>query len=441
MWLLPHVSRLAGAAGRIFYRLDAAGGRVPRAGPALLVANHPNGLVDPVLVASAARRPVRFLGKAPLFEDWRIGWLMRGVGAIPVYRRQDDPTALNRNVEMFAAVEAALASGAAVALFPEGISHDAPALAPLRTGAARIALGAAAALGASFPVIPVGIVLRQKETFRSEALVVIGGAIAWDDLASRGADDQAATRLLTDRIADGLRDVTLNLERWEDRPLVETAEAVYAVELGADDDPGERVERLRLASELLEQVRRDDAPAWASLERAVGRHCRALDRLGLTAEDLHVDLSTDAVLGWTLKRLPLVLLPVVLLAAAGAIVWWPPYRATGLAADALRPTRDVRATYKLFGGLVFHGLWLVGSRWRPWRWAGCRSRSAPCWSCRCSAWSSSGCASAGPPPGSTRAASSSSAAIPISGASCAASSASSPSGSTCSCARGRARKA
>lgn len=77
------------------------GERVPRDGPVLLVANHPNSLLDPMLVAAAARRPVRFLAKAPLFTDKRVGWLMRAVGAIPVYRRSDDPAQMERNEEMF----------------------------------------------------------------------------------------------------------------------------------------------------------------------------------------------------------------------------------------------------------------------------------------------------------------------------------------------------
>ena len=68
----------------------------------------------------------------------------------------------------------ALASGAAVALFPEGISHSEPSLAPLKTGAARIALGAAPRAGGAFPIVPIGLVFRAKEIFRSEAHASVG---------------------------------------------------------------------------------------------------------------------------------------------------------------------------------------------------------------------------------------------------------------------------
>ncbi len=126
MWLLPLLPRVASLATRTYYRLARAGERVPTRGPVLLVANHPNSLLDPALVSVAAERPVRFLAKAPLFTDRLVGWLVRGAGSIPVYRRQDDAAQVGRNEEMFAAVHAALADGAAVGIFPEGLSHSNP---------------------------------------------------------------------------------------------------------------------------------------------------------------------------------------------------------------------------------------------------------------------------------------------------------------------------
>jgi 1-acyl-sn-glycerol-3-phosphate acyltransferase len=174
MWLTPLFPWIARLGAFTYYRMRYDGAAVPRDGPVLLVANHPNSLLDPMLVAAAARRPVRFLAKAPLFADVKISWLIRAVGAIPVYRRADDPAQMDRNEEMFRAVHTALADGAAVGIFPEGLSHNEPSLAPLRTGAARIALGAHALIGRPFPVVPVGLVFRQRSV-PLEALVLVGG--------------------------------------------------------------------------------------------------------------------------------------------------------------------------------------------------------------------------------------------------------------------------
>src|SRR5215210_5976412 len=109
MWLLPVLAQISGLAMRVYYRLARAGGLVPERGPVLLVANHPNSLLDPAMVAVAAGRPVRFLAKSTLFSDRLVGWLVRGAGAIPVYRQQDDPTQLSRNEETFRAVHEAIA--------------------------------------------------------------------------------------------------------------------------------------------------------------------------------------------------------------------------------------------------------------------------------------------------------------------------------------------
>jgi len=47
--------------------------RLPSEGATLYIANHPNSLIDPVLIGIATRRPVRFMAKAPLFEGRVLG--------------------------------------------------------------------------------------------------------------------------------------------------------------------------------------------------------------------------------------------------------------------------------------------------------------------------------------------------------------------------------
>ncbi|HEU4697550.1 MAG TPA: 1-acyl-sn-glycerol-3-phosphate acyltransferase [Gemmatimonadales bacterium] len=363
MWLYRRLPALARVAVRFFYRFEAGGEAVPGAGPVLLVANHPDAMLDPLLVAAAARRPLRFLAKAPLFTYPLLGPLVRAAGAIPVYRRRDDPALAGRNAASLAAASEALAAGDAVALFPEGISHDHPALAELKTGAARVALGAAQRLGHAVPIVPLGIVPRHKETFRSEVAVIVGAPIPWDDLASAAAaaesGDAGLVRALTERLEEGLRRVTLNLERWEDAPLVECAEAVYAVEHGASPAPADRLERLRVTTEALADVRRGRRPEIAGLVRAVRRHQRILARLHLAPADLHTGLRMETAVAWTLRRLPLLTLPLVALAAVGLAAWWIPYRLTGALVTLLQPERDIAATYKFGVGAGVFALWLL----------------------------------------------------------------------------------
>ena len=255
MWLYPALPMVAKAAVRSYYRVTVAGGRVPSEGPALLVGNHNNSLIDPALVVLAADRPMRFLAKAPLFVHPMIGWFIRGVGSVPVYRVQDDPTKVGQNADTFRDAFTALAQGDAIGIFPEGVSHTGSQLVPLKTGAARIALGAAARIGQAFPIVPIGLVIPDRETYRSEVHVIIGTPCVWDDLALRGVDDPEAVRELTARIDEAMRAVTLNLEDWEDAPLVHAAEAVWRAEVGATAEPAAALDRLQRITAALRAMR------------------------------------------------------------------------------------------------------------------------------------------------------------------------------------------
>lgn len=399
MPLHVHVSRFAALAARLFYRLEHAGPRPPAAGPLLVVANHPNSLLDPALVTLAVGRPARFLAKAPLFTDPKVGWLVRASGAIPVHRQQDaavdaarqrdgagDRTA--RNDDTFRAAEQALLAGDAIALFPEGISHARPALAPMKTGAARLALGAAARLGGAFPLVPVGITLDDRAVFRSPGMLVVGDPVRWDDLAAAAAADLAAgadplettrVRTLTARVADAIAEVTASYASWDEARLVEIADAVHAAHFTnftnfahgthgpptasdpAGPDAAGRVGRRRLGARLLARARAMDGPAGeavraeiAALARALRDHRRLLDALRLAPADLALPTDAGTAARWAVRRLHLLVLGG--LAALGALAGWVPYRATGVVAARMPGTEesDVRATSKaLVGGAAF----------------------------------------------------------------------------------------
>src|SRR3989442_7540506 len=158
---------------RVFFRrIEVSGSaHVPARGPVMFVLNHPNGLVDPAFLLCLAPRRVSFLAKAPLFRMPVIGFFCRAFDAIPVSRRQDAGFDPAQNRQTFGVARAVLASGGAIGVFPEGASHSEAKLRPLKTGAARIALGAAAALptDARMQIVPAGLYYRAKRVFRSAA--------------------------------------------------------------------------------------------------------------------------------------------------------------------------------------------------------------------------------------------------------------------------------
>jgi 1-acyl-sn-glycerol-3-phosphate acyltransferase len=388
MWLYRAMPLISELAVRSYYRVSVAGARIPADGPVLLVANHNNSLVDPALVAAMASRNVRFLAKAPLFTHPLIGWLIKGVGSVPVYRQQDDPTLVSQNLDSFRDVHRVLVDGDMVGIFPEGISHSASRLAPLKTGAARIAIGAAAQIGSDFPIIAVGLVFRDRDAFRSEAHVIIGESFRWDDLVG-DLTNRGAVRELTTRIERSMRRVSVNLEAWEDEPLVRTAEAEWRAEFGAEESPAAEVERLRITTEALEALRvasagrRTDAgrPEGAGDERTESRwrdtavelkaHGRALKQLGLTPETLVEAVTFGEAVRWLLKRL--LLLPLLPISILGAIFFWIPKQITVRVAAwvAAKEGDDAVVTHRvLLGGIVFP-VWIAATSamvWAQWGW-------------------------------------------------------------------------
>lgn len=213
--------------------------QLPANGPLLLVANHPNALVDAMLVGIAVPRRILLTGKATLFEHPALAAGLRAIGVVPLRRAKDERTgaandapAVSRNADAFATVTTALAKGGAVLVFPEGISHDAPAIAPLRTGAARMALMAHQSGVNDLQVIAIGLTYEEKERPRSRILVRIGKPLRVEHWIALNGSDASS---LTAEIDRQLRRVTLNFASADRaRRAAQLARALDAV---ASDAP------------------------------------------------------------------------------------------------------------------------------------------------------------------------------------------------------------
>jgi glycerol-3-phosphate O-acyltransferase/dihydroxyacetone phosphate acyltransferase len=337
---------------RVFFRsVEVDGGdRLPREGPVVLVANHVNGLVDGVLLIAVLRRYPRFLGKSTLFAIPPLWPFLKLAGVVKVYRPSDGAPS-ERNATTFRTSRRLLADGGMVALFPEGISHNEPAVQPLRTGAARIALGAAFDDGVPGVVtVPVGLVYDAKARFRSRALVRVGTPTPVDRWAARyRADPQAAVHGLTDALTDELRVVAPEYRSWSQAAaLAAIAEIAASSESPAptEVDLAER-ERIARALAAREGAAGDEV---AALRAELDGYERELAVLGLTDRQLCVSAHSGRVglmVAWSMAKTAAAL-PV---AAAGVLIHVVPYELIKVAAT--KPTNDsMRATVKLLGNFA-----------------------------------------------------------------------------------------
>lgn len=218
--------------------------RVPPAGPVLLCINHPNNLIDSLLVGAVLQRKVHYLATAALFRNPLLARFLRACGAIPVYRKQDDagtgahgPDAGRqvRNADAFAACHAALAEGALVAIYPEGTTHAEARVQRIKTGAARIALAYEADHPGALTVLPVGLSFEARKSFKGRVLVAFGEPVpiapyvdAWR------AEPAKAVDALTTAIQWAMEAQVVHVDRIDAAALVRAVEELYRDALVAE---------------------------------------------------------------------------------------------------------------------------------------------------------------------------------------------------------------
>ena len=349
VWLLARL------AIQIFYRVRRIGATLPD-GPVLLVANHPNSLLDPALVQATAGRPIRFLAKSTLFQGHFLSPLIRRSGAIPVYRRIDPGTDVSRNEEMFAAVEAVLAQAAVVCLFPEGISHSTGRLEQLRSGAARIALSSSAN-GVRVAIVPIGLNFDRLAVFRSRVTVAFGQPFGCDDLVSAYQDNpQAAVRTLTMRIGEYLRRLMIEADPRGDLRMVDRIYQLYSAARGVSRAEADRLQRRRIIAAGIERLRVNDPEQYRSIQDKVLEYDTSRARFGLRERDVDQRISTRTAVRFTVREglLAALLGPLALLIV---LLFAVPYWITGLVGRQVRALES-RATGQLVGGVLIYGAWM-----------------------------------------------------------------------------------
>lgn len=351
---------------RIYFRRVEVVGQehVPAESPVIFVLNHPNALVDPAFLLCLAPREVSFLAKAPLFNYPILGFLVRALDSLPVYRRQDEGSDVARNRETFAAARALLARGGTIAICPEGVSHDEPRLRPIKTGAARIALAAVATGEVSnLRIVPAGLYYTAKTTFRSSALLCFGKplAVTPSKLDEEGEPERAAVRQLSDRIEQSLREVMLDAQHEEALLVVSRAERIFS-SLPEDQENG-LAEELQLQQRFVRayMVLEQKAPErLRKLEVRMSRFQEELEQVGMDPEELTPPRSTVAVFTTLLRRslLFLIMLPGALV---GTVVHYPAYALGGyLARTFSGDAEDVVSTTKIISAMLLFPLTWVG---------------------------------------------------------------------------------
>ncbi|WP_375416749.1 lysophospholipid acyltransferase family protein [uncultured Hymenobacter sp.] len=270
--------------------------RLRAAGPVLFCANHPNTLMDPLLIAAHRRQSVAFLAKSTFFKNPVARAIFLSANCIPIFRRQDAQVGgraatpaevAAQNEKSFGKSYDHLGRGGALLIFPEGSSISERKLRPLKTGAARIALGTEARhnFQLGLRVQCVGLNYFDPTRFRSDVLLNVAPPIRVAAYAAAYAHDpEAAADQLTAEIELRLaRRLVISRDAAEDA-LVAQVERTFGDHLNPDDDPTTLYDNFQLSRTLFSAVawfELHDPGRLADLRQRLPAYLAELNKYGL----------------------------------------------------------------------------------------------------------------------------------------------------------------
>lgn len=356
--------------------------RVPSSGPVLLCINHPNNLIDSLLVGAVLSRKVHYLATAALFRNPLVSKFLTACGAIPVYRRQDDPDKMDKNTATFAACFGALERGRLIGIYPEGTTHAETRVQRIKTGAARISLEYEARRqssrqGEALTVIPVGLTFEARKSFRARVRVAFGEPIPVTPyLAAYRADSVKAVEGFTTAIQWAMEAQVLHVERIDRAGLVRAVDELYRSDLIRELQverglSSKQIDTFRLSRSIADAVVHFEEHEPERLQRLADRITRY--RAMLTAYKVR-----DAAVRARLERPParqrirhsweaLLGLPVF---AYGVVVSGLPYFVPRWLARRMARKETDYATTRLLASIVAIPLFWGLETWLVWRLAG-----------------------------------------------------------------------
>ena len=293
---------LLGIGTRLYYREIRVTNkeRLIQSGPTIIIANHPNTMLDAWIIARLSKRPIYYMAKGTFFSSRIKRWFLRGLGMIPVNRFEDAKTSGISNQAAFEECYQLLERGESLLIFPEGNSTLERQLRELRTGAARIALEAEVRNGGELGVqiLPIGIIYVEGDKFRSSALLRIGELIDPMEYYEKYREKQSDTgRELTAIFRERLEGLLVNSSSKEQDDLVDSIVKIVEGDVLFRGAHGveQRVDLIKLIHNKLNAVYLSEPWRLSEIEQLVSKISWQIETLGVDPKFLSAKLNRGIV--------------------------------------------------------------------------------------------------------------------------------------------------
>lgn len=347
--------------------------RIPVKGPVILASNHPNTMMDPLLVALFSGRNPHFLGKSTLFKTRIARWFFRTVHVLPVYRKEDAPTEMGKNVHMFEKCYQSLEAGKALVIMPEGISQMDGTLHQIKTGTARIGLGTEArnAFKLGVQIIPAGINYEAPTQFFANVHCRYGRPIdlrEYQDVYEQ--DEYEAVYQVTNRIRDALEKLTTTVDNSETAEVLKNLSTIYKMELAVDlgftdEKTGYDFSVTRGMADAINWYYTHHLEDFTKLDNQMSSYLAKIEGV-----ELRDDLLSTARGQRTVAKRALGLLGAILgfpIYLWGLINNFLPFKIPIRLALLLGATKEYMSTYKILLGVVVFSLFYTAQGILVWR--------------------------------------------------------------------------
>lgn len=201
--------------------------KIPSKGPVILAVNHNSAFMDPILIATTTKRNYHFLARGEAFNSAFSRFFYDKLNMLPVYRPETTPDDVHKNKYVFKKCFEHLTNKKAIMIFPEGFSKTERRIREIKSGLARIALGAESQnnFELDIKIIPVGINYTNPHLFQSDVLINIGDVISASDFKELFySNEKASYDHLTEAVRTGLESCTAIISDERQVEFVESLE-------------------------------------------------------------------------------------------------------------------------------------------------------------------------------------------------------------------------
>lgn len=189
---------------------------IPKKEAVIFTANHPNGLIDPLLIATHIKRRTNFLVRAAVFNNHIMAKFFNLLGMMPIYRIRDGVQQLSKNEEIFNKCQLLLKNNKTLLIFPEGTHKKDRAIRPLSKGFTRIIFKTLD----NFPdtkinIVPVGITYQNVSNYPSKTAIHFGSTILANDYYDVQNINQSV-KDIKELVSNQLKNLSVHIEQNED---------------------------------------------------------------------------------------------------------------------------------------------------------------------------------------------------------------------------------